>query len=62
MDGTYKTFDGVVQDLRDDVRVGGFFVQGWDATIAAPTRADAVVTDDLLATGDAPKDRMASAS
>jgi diguanylate cyclase (GGDEF)-like protein/PAS domain S-box-containing protein len=29
-DGTYKTFDCVVRDLRDDERVGGFLVQGWD--------------------------------
>lgn len=62
MDGRYKTFYGVVQDLRDDVRVRGFFVQGWDATIAAPTRADAAVIDALLATGDAPKDHMGGAS
>lgn len=31
-DGTYRTFDCVVRDLRDDERVGGFLVQGWDVS------------------------------
>lgn len=31
-DGTYRTFDCVVRDLRDDERVGGFLVQAWDVS------------------------------
>lgn len=46
-DGTFATLDCVVQDLRDDERVGAFLVQGWDVTARQAALEQAALYDNL---------------
>ena len=46
-DGTFVTLDCVVQDLREDERVGAFLVQGWDVTARQAALEQAALYDSL---------------
>jgi len=46
-DGTFVTLDCMVQDLRDDERVGAFLVQGWDVTARQAALEQAALYDSL---------------
>jgi diguanylate cyclase (GGDEF)-like protein/PAS domain S-box-containing protein len=45
--GDFVTLDCVVQDLREDDRVGGFLVQGWDVTAREEAYQRAALYDPL---------------
>ena len=46
-DGSFVTLDCTVQDLRQDERVGGFLVQGWDVSARQAALEQAALYDSL---------------